>query len=56
MKVEYYVFSGTGNTLLIAREVGRRLEEKGNEVNLHMIGKYNSFRISGESVIGIAFP
>ena len=56
MKVEYYVFSGTGNTLLIAREVGRRLEEKGHEVNFHMIGKFNSFRMSGDSVIGLAFP
>ena len=56
MRVEYYVFSGTGNTLTIAKEVSRRLEEKGNEVKLHMIVKYNSFRISGESVIGLAFP
>lgn len=56
MKVEYYVFSGTGNTLMVAREVGRRLEEKGNQVNFHMIGKFNPFRMSGESVIGLAFP
>ncbi len=56
MKIEYYVFSGTGNTLMIAREVGRRLEEKGNQVNFHIIGKSNSFRMSGESVIGLAFP
>ncbi len=57
MKVEYYIFSGTGNTLLVAREVARRLEEKGHEVNCHMIGKlFNSFRMSGESVIGLAFP
>jgi len=56
MKVEYYVFSGTGNTLMIAREIGRRLEEKGSQVNFHMIGKSNSFNLSGESVIGLAFP
>jgi Pyruvate/2-oxoacid:ferredoxin oxidoreductase delta subunit/flavodoxin len=56
MKVEYYVFSGTGNTLMIAREVGRRLEEKGSQVNFHMIGKLNAFRMSGDSVIGLAFP
>ena len=29
MKIEYFVFSGTGNTLLIAREVGERLREGG---------------------------
>lgn len=56
MKVEYYVFSGTGNTLMIAREVGRRLEEKGGAVNFHMMDKSNSFRMSEESVIGLAFP
>lgn len=56
MKIEYYVFSGTGNTLMIAKEIGKRLEEKGHEVNFHMIGKLNSFRMSGESVIGLAFP
>ena len=56
MKIEYFVFSGTGNTLLVAREVGERLREKGHEVNYHMIGRNNSFRMSGESVIGLAFP
>ena len=52
----YFVFSGTGNTLLVAREVGERLREKGHEVNYHMIGRNNSFRMSGDSVIGLAFP
>ncbi len=56
MKVEYYIFSGTGNTLMIAREVGTRLAEKGCEVNYHMISKFNSFRMSGDCVIGLAFP
>ncbi len=56
MKVEYFVFSGTGNTLLIAKEVGKRLEEKGHEVNYNVIGKSNSFRMSGDTVIGLAFP
>lgn len=56
MKVEYFVFSGTGNTLIIARAVGNRLSENGYEVNYHMMEKSNSFKIEDGSVIGLAFP
>lgn len=56
MKIEYFVFSGTGNTLLIAREIGGRLREKGHEVNYYRMDGINSFRMTGESVIGLAFP
>ena len=56
MKVEYYVFSGTGNTLMIAREVGGRLAERGCDVSYRMIGKPEMFKIQGECVVGLAFP
>jgi NAD-dependent dihydropyrimidine dehydrogenase PreA subunit/flavodoxin len=56
MKVEYYIFSGTGNTLMIAREVGKRLEEKGCNVSYHMMDKRGMFKMPGECVIGLAFP
>ena len=56
MKVDLYVFSGTGNTLLIAREVGRRLSEKGWDINLHRMESSTGQELSDDSMVGLAFP
>jgi len=56
MKVEYYVFSGTGNTLKIAEAVGTRLSERGCSVSYHMMEQNSTPLISDEAVVGLAFP
>ncbi len=55
MKVEFYVFSGTGNTLKIAREVGKRLSEKGWEVNVRRMEGATGEEASDDSMVGLAF-
>lgn len=55
MKVELFVFSGTGNTLKIAREVGKRLSERGWEVNLNRMEKSSGPDIPDGSMVGLAF-
>ena len=37
MNIEYFVFSGTGNTLMIARGIGSELVKKGNTVNYYIL-------------------
>ena len=55
MKVEFFVFSGTGNTMMIAREVGKRLSEKGLEVNFQRMEKSAGREIPDDSMVGLAF-
>ena len=56
MNIEYFVFSGTGNTELAAREVGAALAEKGHHVNFHKMEDGAPERIDSNSVVGLAFP
>ncbi len=56
MRVDFFVFSGTGNTLMIARGVGRGLSEKGWEVNFHRMDKSTGREIADDSMVGLAFP
>ena len=56
MNVEYYVFSGTGNTMLIANRMAQRIREKGNTVYIHSINDSVKCDNSPETVLGIAFP
>ncbi len=55
MLVDYYVFSGTGNTLKIAGHIAERLKELGAEVRLRKMEDGFSPREKG-CVAGIAFP
>lgn len=56
MHVEYYVFSGTGNTMMIANRMAKRIRTKGHSVSIHTI--YNSTKCdtAPDSILGIAFP
>ena len=55
-RVELYVFSGTGNTLLVAREIGRVLAEAGLAVRLLPMERADPAAIDREACIGLAFP
>ncbi len=53
--VDFYYFSGTGNTLLIVKAMKKTFEEKGVEVRLRRIEK-NPVIDSDSDIIGLAFP
>ncbi len=54
--IDFYFFSGTGNTLLVVKKMRDTFKEKGIDVNLHKIEGSNPDEINLEHVIGIAFP
>ena len=54
MNIDYYVFSGTGNTLLVAGHIADKITKGGNKVTFHAIT--DSVDADAESIIGIAFP
>jgi NAD-dependent dihydropyrimidine dehydrogenase PreA subunit/flavodoxin len=56
VEIDYFVFSGTGNTLLIAREVAAGLEEKGCRVTLRKMEDGAPSSIAADHVVGLAFP
>ena len=56
MNIEFYVFSGTGNTKLVADKIGERLVELGHSVNFHKIDESTVCSLADDSVLGIAFP
>jgi len=56
MRVEFFVFSGTGNTLMIAREVWKSLLAKGWELGFHRIEITSHIEIPEDGMVGLAFP
>ncbi len=54
--IDLYFFSGTGNTLLVAREMKKYFEENGFTVNLLRIEKSRNAEINTLHTIGIAVP
>ncbi|MGI6442514.1 MAG: EFR1 family ferrodoxin [Synergistaceae bacterium] len=56
LNIEFYVFSGTGNTKLIADKIGERFVERGHSVNFHKIEESTVCSLRDNSVLGIAFP
>lgn len=54
--IDFYYFSGTGNTLLVVKKMRDTFEEKGIDVNLHKIEESNPDEINLEHIIGLAFP
>lgn len=53
--IDFYYFSGTGNTLLIVKAMKKSFEEKGAEVRLRRIEK-NPVIEPDSDLIGLAFP
>ena len=54
--VDFYFFSGTGNTLLVVKKMSDTFKENGINVNLHKIEESNPDKINLKHVMGIAFP
>ncbi len=54
--IDFYYFSGTGNTLLIVQAMKEYFEENSIEVNLLRIEKSDPKTINLEHTIGIGFP
>ena len=54
--IDFYYFSGTGNTLLVVKKMAETFEKNGINVNLHKIEESNTEDVNLEHTIGIAFP
>lgn len=54
--IDFYYFSGTGNTLLVVKKMQETFEENEIKVNLHKIEESNPENINLNHTIGIAFP
>lgn len=55
-EVDFYFFSGTGNTLLVVKEMTKVFKERGIQVTLHRLEKMNPLEVNLNRVIGLAFP
>lgn len=54
--VDFYFFSGTGNTLLVVKKMQEIFEKEGITVNLHKIEDSDPNSVNLNHTIGIAFP
>ena len=54
--VDFFAFSGTGNTYFAVKKIASLLEEKGISVRCHKMEKCMNPDLQEDSVIGIAFP
>lgn len=54
--IDFYYFSGTGNTLLVVKKMQETFEENEIKVNLHKIEESNPAEVNLDHTIGIAFP
>lgn len=54
--VNLYYFTGTGNTLLAAREVQRTLSQRGLQCALHRIEKTDPAQVDPARTLGLGFP
>ncbi|MBI5805412.1 4Fe-4S binding protein [candidate division TA06 bacterium] len=54
--IDLYYFSGTGNTLLAAREMQKAFAEKGLQCTMHRIEASDPQKIDLSHTIGLAFP
>ncbi len=54
--IDFYYFSGTGNTLLVVKKMAAIFENAGSDVQLYPIKETRPDQISPEHIIGLAFP
>ncbi len=54
--IDFYYFSGTGNTLLVVKKMQETFHEKGITVNLHKIEESNPADVNINHTIGLGFP
>lgn len=54
--IDFYYFSGTGNTMLVTHKMADVFRENGYKVNLKRIEYSNASEINTDNVIGLGFP
>lgn len=54
--IEFYFFSGTGNTLLVAKRMSKVFQSEGYNVNLKRIENSKPAEVDTECTIGLGFP
>ena len=54
-KINFYYFSGTGNTLLVVKEMAKFFEESGYEVHLKKMEKHKEVELEENTVLGLGF-
>ncbi len=54
--IDFYYFSGTGNTMLVVRKMADIFREKGYNVQLEMMEYSNGSKVNIEHAIGLGFP
>lgn len=54
--VEFYHFSGTGNTFLVSRRIKKVMVDEGIDVNMNKIEDSSPEDFQGEKTLGLAFP
>ena len=54
--IDFYFFSGTGNTLLVAREMAKVFIENNIKTNLYRLEETDPSTINLDHIIGLAFP
>ncbi|WP_231551359.1 hypothetical protein [Methanobacterium sp. SMA-27] len=54
--IDFYYFSGTGNTMLVARKMTDTFIKNGCHVNLKRMELSNGTEIDIENTIGLGFP
>ena len=54
--IDFYFFSGTGNTFMVVSEMKRVFERYGFKVNLFRMEKADPCRIDLTHMIGLGFP
>jgi len=55
-RIDFYYYSGTGNTLLVTQEMVQVFEENAIPVTMHRIEETNPASIRTDTTIGLAFP
>lgn len=55
-QVQFFYFSGTGNTFLVVKKMQKVLEELGVPVHLHRIEESNPGDVDTSKTIGVGFP
>lgn len=54
--VDFYFFSGTGNTYLVVKKMAEVFREKNVSVKIHRMEKTDPEKINTDVVVGLAFP
>ena len=54
--IDFYYFSGTGNTMLVVRKMADIFQEEGYSVNLEMMEDSEDSKLNVEHTIGLGFP